>query len=173
MRESLVMTVIGKDRTGLVESLAEIIEDHGGNWEESRMVRLSGEFAGLVHVHVPRDRSAELEAALSALEGLSVVVTRASEEPRPPAGSHVLELDAVGQDHPGIVRRISEAIAALGINIEELETAVTSAPMSGEQLFHAQARLRAPTEMRLEEIEQSLERLAADLMVDIHLEEPG
>lgn len=172
MKESLVMTVIGKDRTGLVESLAAIIEDHGGNWEESRMVQLAGEFAGLVHVDVPRESCEELEAALSRLEGLSIVVTRAAEEVPAPADTHLLELDLVGQDHPGIVHKISEAIAATGINIEELDTEVTSAPMSGEQLFHARAKLRAPMELGLEEIERSLERLAADLMVDIHLEEP-
>ena len=48
MQVPLVMTVIGKDRTGLVETLAEIVAGHGGNWLESRMCRLGGEFAGIL-----------------------------------------------------------------------------------------------------------------------------
>ncbi|MFQ5349742.1 MAG: ACT domain-containing protein, partial [Thermoanaerobaculia bacterium] len=42
MQQTLVMTLIGRDRPGLVEALAAIIEEHGGNWEESRMVQLAG-----------------------------------------------------------------------------------------------------------------------------------
>ena len=53
MQSQLVMTVIGKDRTGLVESLSRLIEDNGGSWLESRMCRLGGEFAGILRVQVP------------------------------------------------------------------------------------------------------------------------
>ena len=172
MKESLVMTLIGKDRYGLVESLAAIIEEHDGNWEESRLVQLAGEFAGLVHVHVPSERTAELENALAGLEGMSVVVARATDEPPSSTPSSTFTLEVVGQDHPGIVHRLSEAIAAQKINIEELETGVSSAPMSGEKLFRAKANLVASGDVRLEDLEARLEQLAADLMVDIRLAEP-
>ena len=46
MKISMVMTLIGKDRPGLVESLSRTVEEHGGNWEESRMAHLAGQFAG-------------------------------------------------------------------------------------------------------------------------------
>lgn len=173
MKESLVMTIIGEDRPGLVEALAAIIEDHGGNWEESRMVRLAGEFAGLLRVHVDGERAGALEEALGRLDGISAVVARVAEEEPPPADAHFLQLEVVGQDHPGIVHGVAEAIAALGINIEELETEVVSAPMSGGKLFQATARLRAPRSVTLGSLERDLERLADDLMVDLHLEEPG
>ncbi len=44
----LVLTLIGPDRPGLVEAVAEPIAAHGGNWLESRMAHLAGQFAGIV-----------------------------------------------------------------------------------------------------------------------------
>ncbi len=171
MKRSLVMTVIGRDRPGLVEALAAVIEEHGGNWEESRMVRLAGEFAGLLRVEVPAGRAGELEAALGRLEGVSVVVSRAAEAERE-AGGRPLGLEVVGQDHPGIVHGLAGALASRRINVEELETEVVDAPMSGEQLFRARARLLAPAGLDVDELRRDLERLAADLIVDLRLDEP-
>ncbi len=168
--ESLIMTLIGKDRPGLVESLSAIIESHGGNWEESRMIELAGQFAGLLHVHVPVERAGDLERALGDLEGMSVTVARSAPERHDDV--HCMTLDVVGQDHPGIVHQISAVIAGRGISIEELESGLESAPMAGGTMFHATARLRAPKSVLLEDLQQDLERLADDLMVDIDLDEP-
>ena len=52
METYLVLTVIGDDRPGLVEALAETIAAHEGNWLESRMSHLAGKFAGLLRVSV-------------------------------------------------------------------------------------------------------------------------
>ena len=46
MKSYLVMTVLGNDRPGLVRSLADTVASHGGNWLESRMARLAGQFPG-------------------------------------------------------------------------------------------------------------------------------
>ena len=56
MLANLVMTVIGADRPGLVEMVATRVADHGGNWLESRMCRLGGQFAGILRVEVPGER---------------------------------------------------------------------------------------------------------------------
>ncbi len=172
MSQSIVMTLIGKDRPGLVEAVAAVVEENGGNWEESRMVQLAGEFAGLVHVSVADAQAAGLEAALRELDGVAVVVACTQDEEAAADGTHFLLLDVVGQDHPGIVHSLSREIARRGVNIEELESKLESAPMSGETMFHATTRLRAPKGMSLEELTEELEELAADLMVELHLEEP-
>lgn len=173
MKQSLVMTVIGKDRPGLVESLSAIIEKHGGNWEESRMVQLAGEFAGLLHVNVPAERAAELEAALSSLEKLSVTVARAPEASSAPAATHIIELEIEGQDHPGIVHRVAEVVAAKDVNIEELESEISSAPMSGQKMFRARARVQMPKSVSLDDLTDDLEELADDLMVEMRAQEQG
>lgn len=166
---SLVLTVIGPDRPGLVERLAQTIADHGANWLESRLAHLSGQFAGMVRVSVPADRAAELARALRALEGLRVDVETAdaATDARTPA----LVLELLGQDRPGIVREVSRALASRGVNVEELETACESAPMSGETLFRARARLRLPSDVGVETLREALEKLGDELMVDILLDD--
>ncbi|MGB9341332.1 MAG: ACT domain-containing protein, partial [Polyangiales bacterium] len=96
--ESLVVTVIGKDRPGLVESVSAAVEAHGGSWVESRMSRLAGEFAGILRVTVPTAQADDLSGALEALraEGLRVVVERGVEEAVEEGRLIVLEL--VGSD---------------------------------------------------------------------------
>jgi glycine cleavage system regulatory protein len=168
MQVPLIVTVVGKDRTGLVESVARLVADHGGNWLESRMCRLGGEFAGILRVHVPSKHRAELEQALSKLGGLSVVVH--ASEPATGAASPVLAtLEVIGPDRPGIVREITSALAVQGVNVEELSTECSSAPMSGEPLFQAWAKLRLPDGMTLAILNQSLQRAAAEIGVDFSI----
>lgn len=168
---TLVLTVIGRDRTGLVEELAALIAAHGGSWDESRMARLAGHFAGVVQIQLPAERADALVAELPALSarGLSasVVESEADEwtEPAPPT----LWLELVGQDRPGIVRDVSRALAALSVNVLDLWTSVESAPMSGERLFRARAELAPPPGLPRDAIRKTLERLAADMMVDLTL----
>jgi glycine cleavage system regulatory protein len=173
MQTTLVMTVIGRDRTGLVETLARFVASHEGNWLESRMCRLGGEFAGLARVSVPADKQAALSEALQSLQsqGLSVVVKTDEGEPSP-AALDLLHLDLVGHDRPGIVREITSALAAQGVNVEELATEVVSAPMSGESLFQAHATLSLPVDCDHGALREQLERIAANLMVDLSLETP-
>src|SRR5689334_20952056 len=146
MRVSLALTVIANDRPGLVERLAATVAEHGANWEASHMARLAGQFAGILLVTAEASSSDALVAALRGLDlhGLSVTVHPAA--PTPPAqalGGRVM-LEVVGDDRPGIVRDVARVIAERGINVEELETEVSSAPMSGEPLFRARALLRMP-----------------------------
>lgn len=169
--QSLVMTVIGSDRPGLVETLADIVAKHGGNWLESRLSHLGGQFAGMLRIEIPEENHAALSEALKNLSarGLTVVIEAdrsfPGEKKQPTA---VLEL--IGSDRPGIVRQISSAFAAKGINVEELNTELVSAPMSGETMFKAQARLHLPEGCALADLRADLEKIAQDLFVDISLQ---
>jgi len=169
--ESLVVTVIGKDRPGLVESVSAVVEKHGGSWVESRMSRLAGEFAGILRVSVPLESADALTHALEGLKagGLRVVVERGFEEK--PEEGHLIFLDLVGGDRPGIVHAISEALAARNVNVDELNTECEGAPWSGDTLFKATARLRAPKDLDLDQLRESLEAIAGDLMVDVSIGE--
>src|SRR5262245_7028868 len=172
MQRSLVMTVIGEDRPGLVESVADLVASHGGNWLESRMSRLGGQFAGILRVEIGAEKEGELVANLKALSsrGLTVVVHSDRAESEPPVG-RVRILEIVGQDRPGIVRQISHALASHGVNVEELQTECASAAMTGETLFKARAKLRVPESADVEKIRQNLEKIASDLIVDISFAE--
>jgi glycine cleavage system regulatory protein len=172
MRTSLVLTVLGDDKPGIVEQLSDRIIAAGANWEESRMARLAGKFAGLLRVSVDADRADALAASLTTLGagGLTVVVEPSADSQA--GASRTLRLELVGNDHPGIIRDISRVLAQHQVNIEELETNVTSAPMSGEALFRARALLRIPSTITLEALVGRLEALAGELMVDLVVAHP-
>jgi len=168
----LVIVLIGADRPGLVEAVAERVAAQGGNWLESRMARLAGQFAGVLRVEVPDAQVPALEAALRELDarGLRVVVHGGS-TPEPSRQS--MDLEVVGQDHPGIVRDISRVLARHGANIEELTTDRDSAPQGGGLLFRAKARLHVPAGVSADSLRRDLETIAHDLIVEVALAPVG
>jgi glycine cleavage system regulatory protein len=170
MRSQLVLTLIGRDRPGLVEALAAQVAKHGGNWEESRMAHLAGKFAGILRVSVPSAATSALMQALGALEreGLRIVVE--SSEPEVKTTGRRLRLELVGNDRAGIVRDVSRALAMRDVNVDELHTSCEDAPMGGGQLFRAQAVLRAPAGLSIDELRAQLESLTDDLMVELSLD---
>jgi glycine cleavage system regulatory protein len=80
-------------------------------------------------------------------------------------------VELLGLDRPGLVREVSRVLASRRINVEELVTDVFSAPMSGDAMFRARARVHVPAETEVAELRRSLERLAGDLTVDIKVAE--
>lgn len=169
MAANLIITLIGDDRPGLVESLATAIAGHQGNWLESSMSQLSGKFAGIVRASVPEAQLAALKAALNALPGLRVTAEEATSEA--PAAGRRLKLSLVGHDRVGIVREVSTVLARHAVNVEDLATHTASAPMSADILFHCTAELTAAPGLDARTLIADLERISNDLMVDINLDE--
>jgi glycine cleavage system regulatory protein len=164
------MTIIGPDRPGLVDAVAGLVTEHGGNWLESRMSGLGGQFAGILRVEVPTEKTPPLLAALRELDSRGLTVVVQPDQPKSDiAAPRLNTLEIVGQDRPGIVRQISHALAAYGVNVEELHTECASAAMSGETLFRARARLSIPESCDRLKLRQELEKIAEDLIVDISL----
>jgi glycine cleavage system regulatory protein len=160
---SLVLTVIGPDRPGLVRALATAVAAHGGSWLESRMARLAGQFAGIVLVEAPDSLLDALRALES--EGLRIVA-RGAMAPPAVTGERLI-LEVVGNDRPGIVRDVTQVLAECGVNIEELTTDTASASFSGETMFKVVATLRAPSSQAVDAAKAGLERLGNELMVDV------
>jgi glycine cleavage system regulatory protein len=167
--DHLVLTVIAPDQPGLVEKLAQCVAGHGGNWLESRMSRMAGQFAGILRVAVPVAGYDELVQALQALAGQGIRVVVAESGIEPSCTWKPIHLQLVGNDRPGIVRDITRLLADLGVNLERLTTEVAPAPMSSEPLFHAEALLAVPLGLSLASLQEKLETLADDLMVELEL----
>ena len=167
---SLVLTLIGVDRPGLVESLSKVVADHGGNWLESRMAHLAGQFAGILHLDVAQAQEEALIEALRNLDeqGMRVVVQTSIDEPMAPTVESVL-LELVGNDRTGIVHEITQELRRAGVNVEQFDTECVNAPMSGGRLFQVRAKLHLPPNLTLVALRERLEQIADDLMVDISL----
>lgn len=168
---TLILTIMGEDRPGLVEVLSGAIAEHSGNWEQSRMARLASKFAGILLVNVPDEQADALQQKLESMgdKGLRVTVEHGADSAA--AAHRRLSLELLGQDHPGIMHDIAQTLSVHGISIEELETTTRSASMAGGTLFEARATLVAPQAMRLGDLQRVLEALANELMVEIELAE--
>lgn len=171
METSYIVTFIGDDRPGLVESLSRVIESNRGNWLESRLSQLGGKFAGLVLVKLPDENGASLQADLKALSstGLSVRVTPAIPLPSSRRGRDIT-LRVIGPDRLGIVREISRALAQREVNVVEMDSEVSSAPMSAELIFRARIDAEIPDHVDLDDLEDSLEEIAETMTLEIELE---
>ena len=180
MLATLVMTVIGGDRPGLVQLVAARVADHGGNWLESRMCHLGGQFAGILRVEVAQTRRDELVSALRTLEVEGLRIVMHAEEGAVASGQtqsadaglasgSLATVELVGQDRPGILRSVSAVFALHGVNVEELASERVSAPMGGGTLFQARATVLVPATAKLATLRADLEKIAADLMVDLKL----
>ena len=171
---SLVITLVGPDRPGLVSAVSDKATEHGANWADSLMANFAGQFAGIVQLDVPTERRDALMAALRALESsdLRIVVALAAD-----AGTAVatrrLQLDLVGHDRPGIIQTISGQLASQGVSIDKMKTHIASGAMSGEQMFHLSAQLSVPFTLEPDALRTGLEGLANELMVDISFDSPS
>lgn len=167
--DHLVLTVIAPDKAGQVERIAQCIADHNGNWLESRMARMAGQFAGILRVAVPAESYDELVKSLQALGQYDIRVLIAESGIEPSCTWKPIAMELVGNDRPGIVRDITRLLADQGVNLERFTTEVRPAPMSSEPLFHADALLALPLTLSLDDLQQKLESLADDLMVELKL----
>lgn len=167
MSHELVISIIAADRPGIVERIADLVESRSGNWVDSSMARLGGDFAGIVRVSLPSAYVDGLRADLDALatEGVTVSVREGTSQTK--VKGDWVRLEVTGGDQPGIVHTISSVLSNHGISIDEFETRVEPTSMAGGDLFTAEAWLLAPEAIDLEKVRSELETIAADIMIEL------
>ena len=69
MKQNLIIGFIGKDKPGLVHSIADVVNAQGGNWLESRMSQLANRFAGIAVVEVDAANIAAANIAAAPMSG--------------------------------------------------------------------------------------------------------
>ena len=168
MQVSLIITILGPDKPGLVESLSETLTKFGGSWTESRMAHLAGKFAGLLQVSLPADNLELLTKAINELQtdSFKIQIEKADSDISKP--TKTLKLELLGQDRPGIIYDITQQLAKLDVNIEELESHIREASMSGEILFCAELTLGLPANITPDVVQDSLEDMSDQFMIDVN-----
>lgn len=178
MSQHAVLTAVGEDRPGLVDSISAFILECGCNIEDSRMALLGGEFAMLILVTGEQpgiDKVLKGAAAAGERAGLSVHA-RATQAPRSGAhkgGAIPFEIEAYSMDHPGIVHRIAHYLAERRINVRALETRVSHAPTTGMPLFSLHATVDVPASEKVAEVRKGLEAICAAENIDIEVKPAG
>ena len=172
MITKVILTAVGSDRPGLTQSLADAVLAAGGNWLESHLSRLGGKYVGSVLVEIEEDKLPVLEREIRDVDaaGLHVSIVAAGEEPATPA--HLVSIELVGQDRPGIVREVTAVLANLSVNIEDFGSGTENSSWSGERLFRATARLSIPADTSFEQVRAALEAISGEIMVDLTITPP-
>lgn len=165
---SLVVTVVGADKPGVVRRISACAHNVPVNWAYSHMSNVAGQFAGIVHLQVAPEHADALAEALRGLsaDGLQVSVAR-SDAPTAPAGRRLLKLELTGPDRPGIVRQLSTSLAERGVSIEDLHTEIVG---DAERTFKVRALLVVPQALSDDALRKTLDDLASELMLDIGLD---
>jgi glycine cleavage system regulatory protein len=166
---TLILTVAGADRPGLVSAVADLVDAHGGNWENSRLAELAGTFAGVIQITVADERVEELQAALHTLDGmLAVTVSTGADRNESDVDRHI-SVTVLGDDRPGIVREISGVLSSHALSIRSMTTETRDAAMAGGRLFESAVTVTVPASADLDALRGDIEELTHDLQVDISI----
>ena len=140
---TLILTVAGSDRPGLVAAVADVVDSHGGNWESSQLAELAGVFAGVIQVSVAPEREGDLQDALRALDGSLTVSVHTGADAAADA-ARPISVQVLGNDRPGIVREVSAVLRAHELSIQDMTTETKDAAMAGGRLFEASVTATVP-----------------------------
>ncbi|TLU65141.1 amino acid-binding protein [Thalassotalea litorea] len=160
----IVISFLGKDKPGIVDTLATTVKQHHGNWQTSSMRKLSGFFAGILEVSVDSEHSDGLLSALESIDGLQISTQVAEPES---AADATIRLDLTANDRIGIIGEISSVIHAKGGNLVKLVSTQGNAPHFGQKLFKATATIAITGEEHIDALVGALEGIADDLIVDV------
>ncbi|GGZ46802.1 glycine cleavage system protein R [Paraglaciecola chathamensis] len=163
--KSLIFTLVGKDKRGLVDSLAQSVFKLGGNWLGSNLSYMAGHFAGFVEIQLPEEKQASLIEQFSTHPDLSINLVEGDNNL--PPQTHSVQIDIMGNDKPGIVQELTTILNRFNLNIIKFDSTCDSAPNWGGLLFKAKALVAVEEGFDLDELSDELESIANDLVVDI------
>ncbi|WP_159501911.1 glycine cleavage system protein R [Microbacterium sp. 18062] len=164
---TLVLTVVGNDRAGIVAAVADVVSEHGGNWENSQLAELASAFAGIIEVSVAPARAEALGDALGGIAGLLTIAVQAGGLREDTSAARRFSFEILGNDRPGIVREVTSALSARGVSIDRMTTATRDAAMAGGRLFEAAITASVPASVDVDELALDIERLATEIQVDV------
>jgi len=172
MDNFLVISAIGEDRPGIVNSLSEKILENGCNIIDSRMTVLGGEFAIMMMVSGSWNTIAKLEDMLSALEKqLKLTIIAKQTESRDQTSKKVpYMVEVVSMDHPGIVNNVADFFSSRNINIEDLSTGSYAAAHTGTNMFTMQMVISIPADSHLGDLREHFTEFCDNLNLDAIME---
>ncbi len=165
------VSVVGKDRTGIVAGISEVLFRLGCNIADSSCTMLAGEFAMILIVSHPRPFSKgrlhdDLKPVCDSL-GMSLAVRtlHADEIARQETDADICMISVYGADQPGIVYRVTRELAAIGVNIMDLNTKLIGTPEEPVYVMMLDAAI--PEGQTPEGVEALLGDLKKELNVEI------
>ena len=163
--KNIIISAIGTDQLGIVSKLSSIINSHRANIEESRMTILGSDFVVVMLISLKEDCQEALLSSLNSIENLSISIKETSSKKIIKHKSFNIELN--GADNEGIVDVLSNYLTKNSINIQDMDTNITNAPITGAPLFNLRAIVEKSENIKLAEIKGDLYDLSEKLGVEI------
>ena len=166
-----VLSTVGADRKGMADDIANIAIEFDCNIEDSKMAVLGGEFAVIMLISGTEDSIRDLLSKgddLGKRLNMKINIKETSPPHAVPQGIPYT-LESISMDTPGIVHAITKYLREMSINIEDLETDKSAAPLSGTPMFHMRARIIIPTSVNLSDFKERLLDIEHEKNLDIHL----
>lgn len=172
MKQHLVFSLLGPDRTGLVDRVTEVLGSSGANLEDSRMAVLGGEFSMMFLCSVEPGQAEKLigDVRHAATELGLLMLHKQTTTRQNQAGTLALQVAVRGADHEGIVHDLVHHLVEQGVSVDALESQLVNAPYSGVPLFEMQMRISAPASLSLSGLRKRLQAVGDDLNVDVEVE---
>jgi len=165
--KQMIFTLVGQDKPGLIDSVAQTVFDMEGNWLASNFSHMAGHFAGFVQIELPQQKHHELVDKFSQHPGLQIHLVEGLDADN--SDTITAQVEVMGNDKPGIVQELTAILNQFNINILKFESSCESAPNWGSSMFKAKARISVAPEFDMDPLREALEGIANDLMVDIEL----
>ncbi len=165
------VSVVGKDRTGIVAGISEVLFRLGCNIADSSCTMLAGEFAMILIVSHPKPFSKghlfdNLKPVCDSLGmSLSVRTLHADEVSRGETEGDICMVSVYGADQPGIVYRVTNELAAYGVNITDLNTKLIGT--AEEPVYVMMLEAAVPVGQTPEALLALLDSLKRELSVEI------
>jgi len=162
-----ILTVMAKDKPGIVQAISEIILANQGSWLESSLSRLGGQFAGIIAVIIPDESLDDFKRGLADIvaDGITVKIQSFNEGGNVSGKPATILVEA--NDRFGIIDEISSALAQKSVNVEKLVSECESASMAGYDLFKAKVHVILPEGFTVNQLQTLMENVSDDLMVVI------
>jgi len=166
--QSYILTAFGADQPGLVSNLSGLIQENGGNIEESRMLKMGNQFVMNVLISLSNTESQKLKMTIKSDKTMQIQMYPTEKvDSDQIANSKKFKLS--GADNEGIVHSLTKKLAMNNINIIKLETFIDLAPISATPLFNLNATIELPKNMNESKLLEILDSHSAKLGVNIEL----
>ena len=166
--EYSVISVVGPDSMGIMETIAEAVANLGANIEETRASILGGEFAVIMLVSGGSGSCGQIKASLPEVLKCKGMTTSVRSTVLSTHGAGIPYIvESLSLDTPGIVKAVTAVLLAQSINIENLECTVAAAPLSGSPMFKMRIAVSISPGSKLAALKAELSKAAEAHDLDI------
>ena len=170
MIKNIIVSIVGPDKPGVVSNISKIIKNNSGNIDKSRMVRLGDFFTIMVSITINKNNLLRLNKDLENYSDYQITTYESKTNLTNDVNDDMKIVHLNGIDNEGLVFKITNEFTKLNINIEELETNISNAPMSGLTLFSLIAKIKHP-KIDYDILKNKMDTLSSELDVNIVLED--